>query len=127
MVELREASFNDEILVPSEPHLAFVLLLGTYSSMNMDGKINFLNEAVNHFLNKMLIDEIVSKRIDIAIVGFNDTAIVVQDFTPLTQMKPVTLSVNGCTVMNAGINLALDKLKERIRLYNEYGIPCFKP
>ena len=42
-------------------------------------------------------------------------------------MKPVTLSANGCTAMNAGINLALDKLKERIRLYNEYGNPCFKP
>ena len=41
MAELRlriESECSDEILAPGEPHLAFVLLLDTSSSMNRMGK-----------------------------------------------------------------------------------------
>ena len=73
------------------------------------------------------MDELAQKRVDIAIIEFNDTARVVQDFTPLPQLQPVTLSATGCTAMGEGINLAIDKVKERNRFYASMGTPCFKP
>ncbi len=110
----------------NEEHLACVLLLDTSISMEGD-PINSLNKAINDFKTKTSMDEYAKKRVDIAIIEFNDTARVVQEFTPLPDMQIVTLSAGGCTAMGEGINLAIDKVKERSHLYDSYGIPRYQP
>lgn len=130
MPELRQTGFNEVpgggIAAPGEPHMACVLLLDTSSSMS-GNPINSLNKAINDFKEQTSMDELALKRVDIAIIEFNDSARVVQDFTPLTQLQPVSLSAVGCTSMGEGINLAIDKVKERNRFYASMGTPCFKP
>lgn len=129
-MELNQTTFNEVpsggIAAPGEPHMACVLLLDTSSSM-IGAPIASLNKAINDFKEQTSMDDLAQKRVDIAIIEFNDTARVVQDFTPLSQMQPVTLSATGCTAMGAGINLAIDKVKERNRFYNDMGTPCFRP
>lgn len=129
-MELNQTTFNEVpgggIAAPGEPHMACVLLLDTSGSM-CGAPIASLNKAINDFKEQTSMDELAQKRVDIAIIQFNDTARVVQDFTPLSQMQPVTLSATGCTAMGEGINLAIDKVKERNRFYNDMGTPCFKP
>jgi len=115
-----------EIAAPGEPHMACVLLLDTSSSMT-GHPISSLNKAINTFKEQTSMDELAKKRVDIAIVEFNTNANVVQDFTPLSQMKPVSLEATGTTSMGEGINLAIDKVKERTRFYASMGTPCFKP
>ena len=129
-MELNQTTFNEVpgggIAAPGEPHMACVLLLDTSGSMS-GAPIASLNKAINDFKEQTSMDELAQKRVDIAIIEFNDSARVVQDFTPLPQLQPVTLSATGCTAMGAGINLAIDKVKERNRFYNDMGTPCFKP
>lgn len=130
MPELRQTGFNEVpgggISAPGEAHMACVLLLDTSGSMVGD-PINSLNRAINDFKEQTSMDELAQKRVDIAIIEFNDTARVVQEFTPLSMMQPVTLSATGCTAMGAGIELAIDKVKERNRFYASMGTPCYKP
>ncbi len=130
MPELRQTGFNEVpgggISAPGEAHMACVLLLDTSGSMVGDS-INSLNKAINDFREQTSMDELAQKRVDIAIIEFNDTARVVQEFTPLSMMQPVTLSATGCTAMGAGIELAIDKVKERNRFYASMGTPCYKP
>lgn len=130
MPELRQTGFNEVpgggISAPGEAHMACVLLLDTSGSMVGD-PINSLNKAINDFREQTSMDELAQKRVDIAIIEFNDTARVVQEFTPLSMMQPVTLSATGCTAMGAGIELAIDKVKERNRFYASMGTPCYKP
>lgn len=131
MTELRQTGFNETpreqaIAAPNEPHIACVLLLDTSGSMT-GAPIASLNKAVNDFKTQTVADELAQKRVDISIIEFNDTARVVQDFVPLTEMEPVTLTAGGCTAMGEGIELAIDKVKERNRLYASLGTPCFKP
>ena len=106
--------------------MACVLLLDTSSSM-IGEPINSLNKALKDFKEQTSLDEFAQKRVDIAIIEFNDKARVVQEFTPLPQLQPVCLSAVGCTAMGEGINLAIDKVKERNRFYASMGTPCFKP
>lgn len=132
MVELRQTAFNEVsgtgTAAPGEPHLACILLLDTSSSMLQENKIKHLNEGVKRFLSQTSMDdELVQKRVDVAIIEFNDTAQVVREFAPLIKTEPVVLEAKGCTAMGAGINLAIDKMKERIRFYSNMGTPCFKP
>lgn len=42
-------------------------------------------------------------------------------------METVELSAYGCTVMREGVFLAIDKVEERIRLYNDFGILSYRP
>ena len=123
MPELRQTGFNEVpgggISAPGEAHMACVLLLDTSGSMVGD-PINSLNKAINDFKEQTSMDELAQKRVDIAIIEFNDTARVVQEFTPLSMMQPVTLSATGCTAMGAGIELAIDKVKERIKYFQPY-------
>ena len=130
MPELRQTGYNEtpgmNISNPQEPHLACVLLLDTSSSMS-GPPIDSLNNAINTFKKQTCMDDLAKKRVDIAIIEFNDAAHLVQDFVPLDQLQPVSLSAVGCTAMGEGINLAIDKVKERNRFYASMGTPCFKP
>jgi len=111
---------------PGEPHLACVLLLDTSGSM-AGPPIDSLNQALRDFQSKVSLDEMAQKRVDIAIVEFNSTARLVQPFTPVSEMTPVTLQPTGSTAMGEGINMAIDIVKERNRFYATLGTPCFKP
>jgi uncharacterized protein YegL len=115
------------IAAPNEPHLACVLLLDTSSSMS-GPPINSLNKALQDFQKKVSMDELAQKRVDIAIVEFNDSARLVQDFTPISQMSPITLQAIGSTAMGAGINMAIDMVKARNQFYSEkVGTPFYRP
>lgn len=130
MSELRQSRFDEMpsggIAAPNEPHMACVLLLDTSGSMS-GSPIESLNHAINMFKEQTALDELAQKRVDIAIVAFNDSAQVVEYFTPLLQLPPVTLTASGCTAMGAGIDLAIDMVKERNRFYASMGTPCYKP
>jgi uncharacterized protein YegL len=89
--------------------------------------IDSLNQALQDFKEKVSMDEMAQKRVDIAIVEFNSTARVIQDFTPISQMEPVVLEATGTTAMGAGIDMAIDMVKDRNRFYNSLGTPVFKP
>lgn len=114
------------IAAQNEPHLACVLLLDTSASMS--GKpIANLSRAINSFKENTAKDELARKRVDVAIITFDDSPILVQDFTPISQMSSVDLATGGCTSMGKAINFAIDKVKERNRFYANMGTPCFKP
>jgi len=122
-----QETFNaPRIAAPNEAHLACVLLLDTSGSMS-GPPIASLNQALQDFKNKVSMDEMAQKRVDIAIVEFNSTANVIQDFTPISEMSPITLQATGTTAMGAGINMAIDMVKDRNRFYNSLGTPVFKP
>lgn len=115
-----------KVAAPGEPHLACVLLVDTSGSMEGDA-IESLNESINQFKKQTAKDPMAQKRVDIAIIEFNDHASVVQDFVPISKMEPIKLEAGGLTNMAEGINLAIDKVKERNRFYASLGTPCFKP
>lgn len=124
------ASESEMKLAPlsmDRPHMAWVILLDT--SCNMAGEpIKNLISAINNLVKKVCEDEGAREVLDIAILEFNNEAHVVQDFTPICKMKPITLSaVESDSTMGAGINLALDKVKEIRRLYNSFGITHYRP
>jgi uncharacterized protein YegL len=122
----QETFDTPKIAAPNEAHLACVLLLDTSGSMS-GSPIGSLNQALQDFKEKVSLDEMAKKRVDIAIVEFNDKARVVQDFTPISEMSSITLQAKGNTSMGAGINMAIDMVKERNRFYNSFGTPVFKP
>jgi len=114
------------IAAPNESHLACVLLIDTSGSMEGD-PIDNLNSALRDFKEKVSLDEMAKKRLDIAIIEFNDSARIVQDFAPISVMETITLTAGGTTAMGEGVLLAINKVRERTKLYKSLGIPTHKP
>lgn len=114
------------IMAPNEAHLACVLLLDTSGSMAREPIAN-LNKALIDFKEKVSMDEQAKKSVDIAIVEFNSSVRIVQDFTPISLMEPVQLVADGLTSMGEGINTAIDLVKERNLFYSTQGTPVYKP
>jgi len=127
-MSLAQSAFNEEprVAAPGEPHLACVLLLDTSGSMN-GAALDSLNQSINNFIQQTSMDEMAMKRVDVAIISFDDKPELVMPFTPISQMEPVNLTAGGLTAMGAGINMAIDQVKERNRFYASLGVPCFKP
>ncbi len=117
------------IMFPYEPHIACVLLLDTSGSMSSNGgaPIASLNKAIKTFKEQICSDLVARNRVDVAVVEFNDTVRVSQDFIPLSLFEPEEFTGYGLTAMGFGINKSIDLLKERIRFYRELGTNYFRP
>ena len=131
--DIKQTSFGEvpkeaprNIEAPGESHLACVLLLDTSGSMAGEA-IESLNKGINDFITQTAHDEKTCKRVDLAIIEFNDTARVVQDFVPIRHAEPVKLTAGGCTAMGQAINMAIDKVKQKNKDYAALGTPVYQP
>lgn len=116
---------ENKLKYTNDPHLALIFLLDTSGSMS--SVIDIYVKSFNNCIENITKDYFANKRIDIAVIEFNDTVRLLQDFIPISMMQPITLSAGGCTAMGEGINLAIDKIKERIHIYKNFGTPCYRP
>src|SRR5215510_3431985 len=88
-----------------EPRCPCVLLLDTSDSMRGD-PIQELNEGLITFRDNLLRDPVASKRVDVALITFNSSVTVVQEFTPVPRFTPPTLTTRGYTHVGSGIQEA---------------------
>lgn len=115
----------------SEKHVACVFLLDTSGSMSNNDAIGKLNEGLRIFkeqtVNDSRFDEHTKACIDVAIISFGPTVKVIQDFMPVNEMTPPTLTANGGTPMGGALNMALDMITQQKEKYNFNGTPYFRP
>ena len=128
--------FNQEtppIINASEHHMALLFLLDTSGSMGATipntntSPISELTDALNRFKVEVCKDEHTKDILDIAIVEFNNTYKVIQEFSPIEYMKPVELQAYGQTYMNDALEVAVNMVTERSRFYRRSGAEPYKP
>ncbi len=109
-----------------EPRCPCILLLDT--SQSMKGRpIAALNEGLKSFRTDLMEDPVAPKRVEVAVVAFDSTVRLVQDFVTPDRFEPPVLTAQGQTHMGAAINTALDMIQERKNRYKEAGIPYYRP
>lgn len=122
-----------QIISASEHHMALLFLLDTSGSMGdmipgtTTTPIYELNEALNRFKEEVCKDEHTKEILDVAIVEFNSTFRVVQEFTPIEYMNPVKLEAYGQTFMCDALDVAVNMVTERSRFYRKSGAEPYKP
>ena len=105
-----------------EPRCPCVLLLDTSGSM-AGRPIAALNEGLKAFRSDILEDPVAPKRVEVAVVAFDTTVRLVQDFVTPDRFDPPVLTAQGVTHMGAAVNTALDLVPARKGRYKEAGIP----
>lgn len=112
--------------IDQQPRCPCALILDTSGSMAGD-PIDALNAGLQTLRDDLHNDHLAKKRVEIAIVEFNSTVRVIQDFVPATNFQPPTLTASGTTDLVGGVNQALDLIQTRKNKYHSNGVPFYRP
>jgi uncharacterized protein YegL len=109
-----------------EPRCPCVLLLDTSGSMNGPA-LDALNRGLQSFKQDIGKDALASRRVEVAVVTFNNAVEVAQDFVTADQFVPPQLTARGMTHMGAAIHKALDMIAARKSQYRANGVAYYRP
>ena len=125
-----DADINLEDLVEftdnPEPRCACVLLLDTSGSMH-GSPIRALNEGIRAFKEELENDSLASLRVETAIVSFDSSVQLVQDFATVDALATPELDASGITSTASAVNQAIDMVEERKKTYRDAGIQYYRP
>ncbi len=127
--EMTQKSFFGDapaIVNANEPHMACLFLVDTSGSMYGD-PIDELNKGLNRFKADVCEDPTTREVLDVAVVSFNSTVSVIQEFTPVEYMQPVELTAHGGTSMGAALREGIRMIDERYRFYRRAGSEPYCP
>lgn len=122
-VKLEEAV---EFAENPEPRCPCVLLLDTSGSMSGE-PITALNKGLAAFKKDLLKDPLASRRVELAIVTFDNEIKVAHDFVTVDAFEPPVLTAQGQTFMGGAIHKALDLIQARKSQYRANGIAYYRP
>lgn len=112
--------------VVNESHMPVVIVADISGSM--DGlPIENLNKSINRFANDVCKDPKAAKRVDVAVIGFNDAPHIEQNWRPITKMNRVNFVADGGTDISAALEKGVEMLRERGHLYEDVCIDVKMP
>jgi len=109
-----------------EPRCPCVLLLDTSGSMQGE-PIEALNKGLKAFKEDLAKDSLASRRVELAVVTFDNEIKVAQDFVTVDHFNPPPLTAQGQTFMGGGIQKALDLIQARKQQYRANGVAYYRP
>jgi uncharacterized protein YegL len=109
-----------------EPRCPCVLLLDTSGSMQ-GPPIDALNKGLQAFKDDLAKDPLASRRVEIAVVTFDNEIKTAQDFVTVDNFQPPALAAQGQTFMGGGIQRALDLIQARKAQYRANGVAYYRP
>lgn len=109
-----------------EPRCPCVLLLDTSGSMQGE-PIDALNQGLQSFREDLIKDPLAARRVEVAVVSFNNDIRVEQDFVTADQFEPPFLKAQGMTYMGSAIHKALDMIQARKTQYRANGVAYYRP
>jgi uncharacterized protein YegL len=110
---------------PTQPHVATIMLVDTSGSMS--GNLRAINEGLKFLKEDLEGDDLASKRVDLAIVTFDDSTRIIHNFSSIENFEPPTLTTGGSTAMGDAILQAAEMVEERKKLYKSKGMDYFRP
>src|SRR3954449_13582160 len=109
-----------------EPRCPCILLLDTSGSMQ-GAAVAALNDGLRAFQQDLARDSLASLRVEVAVVTFDNSVTVAQDWVTADRFQPRTLPARGATHMGAAIHKALDMLGDRKAIYRANGVAYYRP
>lgn len=89
--------------------------------------INHLNQGLVALREELNKDLLAAMRVEVAIMTFNSSVNLVQDFVRINQFQPPYLSATGTTATGQAIKAAIDLIDSRKQDYANDAIPYYLP
>ena len=107
-------------------HMSVLFLIDSSGTMS-GAAISNAVAGINGFKDFLDSDPEARGCVDVCVMQFDDSVRVVQDWTPVMDMMPVSIDAGGCTALYDGVLESIDKIRERSRTYAALGIVEKKP
>ena len=104
-----------------KPRMPLIFLLDTSGATAP--YINQLNTSLNRFKSEVCRDGQTQDILDVAVVQFNDSVNVLQDFLPVENMKPTRLIAGGSAYYSAPVRESVQMLRDYLRNQPDYYKP----
>ena len=118
---------NTDFVENPEPRCPVVLLLDTSGSMVNNNAIEQLNKGIQSFKQAIAQDPVASLRVESAIITFNSSVKIVQNFVIMDEFNPPLFTAEGTTSMGQAIEQGLDLVESRKNEYKNNGIDFYRP
>jgi uncharacterized protein YegL len=109
-----------------EPRCPCVLLLDTSGSMKGD-PLDAMLAGLEAFRFDLAVDPLAARRVEVAVVAFDNRVQVVQDFVSPDRFEIPLLSAEGMTHVGAAIEKALEMVEERKARYRAFDVAYYRP
>jgi uncharacterized protein YegL len=109
-----------------EPRCPCVLLLDTSGSMQGE-PLEAMLAGLEAFRFDLAVDPLAARRVEVAVVAFDNRIQVVQDFVSPDRFEIPLLSAEGMTHVGAAIEKALDMVEERKARYRAFDVAYYRP
>ena len=86
-----------------------------------------LHEGLTTFKQEIVRDVIASRRLQVAVITFNDGARLSQGFAPINLHIPLQLNAEGATAMGQGLTLMLNELQALEARYHSNNVNFHTP
>lgn len=102
------------------------VLLDTSGSMSGE-PIEALNQGLQVFKEQLVKDPMACRRVEVAVVTFDNEIKLAHDFTTAERFEPPRLTAQGQTFMGGAIHKALDMIQARKQQYRANGVAYYRP
>ena len=109
-----------------EPRCPCVLLLDTSGSMQ-GAPLDAMLAGLEAFRFDLAVDPLAARRVEVAVVAFDNRIQVVQDFVSPDRFEIPLLSAEGMTHVGAAIEKALEMVEERKARYRAFDVAYYRP
>ncbi|HSU13904.1 vWA domain-containing protein [Longimicrobium sp.] len=109
-----------------EPRCPCVLLLDTSGSMQ-GAPLDAMLAGLEAFRFDLAVDPLAARRVEVAVVAFDNRIRVVQDFVSPDRFDIPFLNAEGMTHIGAAIEKALEMVEERKQRYRAYDVAYYRP
>ncbi|MFL5385817.1 MAG: vWA domain-containing protein [Longimicrobiaceae bacterium] len=109
-----------------EPRCPCVLLLDTSGSMQGE-PLDAMLAGLEAFRFDLAVDPLAARRVEVAVVAFDNRIQVVQDFVSPDRFEIPLLTAEGMTHVGAAIEKALEMVEERKARYRAFDVAYYRP
>ena len=118
---------TEDLVENPTPRVPVALCIDTSGSM-AGAPIRELVAGVNQFYDAITEDDDAHDAAEVCVVEFNSGATVIQEFASVERLRRISsITPTGLTSMGEGVNLALDTLEDRKKLYSDNGVLYYQP
>ncbi len=132
-VKLEKQLMEEDLVNNPDPRIPVVMVLDTSSSMMIkdngkDTRMDILNDGMRQFFKDVIEDERTRDAVEVCVVTFDDTINIVSEFNkPERQTIHNLKAKGGQTLMNQGVDVALELLEKRKQEYRDSGVEYYQP
>lgn len=120
-------SINDDLIENPSPRCACMVVLDTSGSMD-GARIHQLNEGLKRFVAALQADDVASCSIDVAVITAGGVVTEQLPFNTAMNIDHLPdFSATGGTPIGQAVSLALQRLDERKKAYQQTGVAYYQP